>query len=65
MPGKYTMTASLPGFQTKSVSNLSLGDTQLLQDFTLDPGGYRVSNPTPATCNEKSWNSCTLLHRAK
>ena len=36
MPGEYTMTASLPGFQTRAVSNLSIGDTQLLQDFTLE-----------------------------
>jgi hypothetical protein len=66
MPGRYTMTASVSGFPTQRVSNLSLGDTQLLQDFTFEPPGYSApANPTPATCGQNSFRSCTLLHRAK
>jgi hypothetical protein len=65
MPGKYTMIASLPGFQTKRVSDLSLGDAQLLQEFTLEPNGYvGLANPTPATCGTTDW-LCHVLHRAK
>src|SRR5262245_40720647 len=29
-PGKYTLAASVPAFRTATVSNLSIGDTQLL-----------------------------------
>ena len=35
-PGKYTITASVWGFPTTIVSNLSIGDTQSLQDLTVE-----------------------------
>jgi hypothetical protein len=39
--GKYTMVSSLPGFTTMTVSDLNVGDTQLLQNFTIGPPGVQ------------------------
>lgn len=66
MPGEYTMTASLPGFQTRAVSNLSIGDTQLLQDFTLEVSMTRAySHPPLASCGAAGTLWCAVLHRVK
>jgi len=35
-PGKYTISASLPGFRTSTLKDLDIGRTQLRQDFTLE-----------------------------
>ena len=61
MRGQYTMTASLPGFQTATVNNLTIGDTQLLQDFTLEVGMARAySHPPLASCGAAG-TSCGAL----
>ena len=66
MRGPYTLTASLPGFQTSRVNNLTIGDTQLLQDFTLEVGmGQAYSHPPVASCGAAGTIWCVVLHRAK
>src|SRR5436190_17962496 len=37
-PGKYSVSASLPGFRTSTFKDLDLGRTQVRQDFTLEVG---------------------------
>jgi hypothetical protein len=64
-PGIYTMTASLSGFKTNTVSNIGIGAAQFLQDFTLE---FPVpAKPTADTCVGSSsvWLGCVLLHRTK
>lgn len=64
--GKYTMTASLPGFKTTTVSNLIIGDTEIQQDLTLEfPTSQAAVNPTAATCSGNGIMWCVLLHRTK
>jgi hypothetical protein len=66
VPGAYTMTASLPGFKTTTVSNLSIGDAEFVQDLTLEfPTPQASVNPTAASCSGNSIVWCALLHRAK
>jgi len=65
-PGTYTLSASLPGFETSTISNISIVDAPLTQDFTLEIRGARTSaNPSPATCSQNGIEWCALLHRAK
>jgi len=66
IPGKYTVTAFLPGFQTSTVSNLNIVDTQFVQDITLEVrGSTAAARPSPSTCegNRIAW--CATLHRGK
>jgi hypothetical protein len=66
MRGPYTLTASLPGFQTSRVNNLTIGDTQLLQDFTLEVGmAQAYSHPPVASCGAPGTIWCVVLHRTK
>ena len=63
-PGNYTISASLPGFDTRTISNITIVDTQLVQDFTLKVHGAEELPNTPAgLCAATSW--CAVLHRAK
>jgi hypothetical protein len=55
-PGKYWMSASLPGFEPKSVINVNVGDTPTAQDFTLE-----VLNRQPTF----STSPLATLHRVK
>jgi hypothetical protein len=66
-PGKYALSASLPAaFKTATVSNLSIGATPILQDFTLElPTSGASANLSAASCNANGIVWCTLLHRAK
>ena len=63
--GRYTMTVSIPGFKTMTVSNLSIGDTQLLQDLTVETNLPVSANPSAGSCSQDGIAWCTLLHRAK
>jgi hypothetical protein len=64
--GQYRVTASLPGFQTVTVNNLSVGDTQLVQDFTLDVGMSQAYSHQPvSSCGPAGAIWCVVLHRAK
>jgi hypothetical protein len=63
-PGRYTMTASVAGFKETTVNNLSLGDAQSVQDFTLEFGAIQ-REVTPAGCGQRSYSWCRLLHRTK
>jgi hypothetical protein len=62
IPGKYTVGAALSGFQTAIATDLSLGNTPLLQDFTL--GIAMRPSPTAASCGQ-TWAGCYLLQRVK
>jgi len=63
-PGKYTMTAALPGFQTAILRDINVGDSQLGQDFTMEIGPASApTNPTPATCSRDGITWCVLMHR--
>jgi hypothetical protein len=60
------MTASMPGFKTTTVSNLSIGDTEFLQDFTLEFRSVQApGNPPVASCSPSGIVWCSVLHRAK
>jgi hypothetical protein len=63
-PGNYTMTASLSGFKSSIVGNISIGGTQFLQNFTLELAV--PAKPTADTCvgSISVWLGCVLLHRA-
>jgi hypothetical protein len=63
VPGKYTVGAALSGFQSAIAADLSLGNTPLLQDFTLGIAP-RSTRPTPAACAQAKLG-CHLLQRAK
>jgi hypothetical protein len=67
VPGKYSIAASLSGFQTGRVSDLSLGNTPFLQDFTLGSamGRPAASIPTLASCGTNSAVWCAVLARIK
>ena len=65
MPGKYTLTASLPGFKTSTISDLSIGDTQLVWDFTLEVLSRPSGNPPVAECTPNSNPWCRVLHRVR
>jgi hypothetical protein len=66
LPGKYTMTASVSGFRTTTIGELTIGNTPFRQDFTLElPAPWIAATPTAATCGVASWPWCVLLHRTK
>jgi hypothetical protein len=65
IPGKYTMSASLSGFRTKTVSDLSVGDTEFLQDFTLELAAPALASPSVTACSQNAIGTCSVLHRAK
>lgn len=55
-PGKYWVSASLPGFEPKSVRDLNIGDTPTAQDFTLEVPNRQLTFSTPPLAT---------LHRVK
>ena len=55
-PGKYWVSASLPGFEPKSVRDLNIGDTPTAQDFTLEVPNRQPTFSTPPLAT---------LHRVK
>ena len=62
-PGKYTVIVSFPGFKTATVSDLSVGNSPVVQDATLEL-------PEPLVLTEESCSPvgivwCRVLHRAK
>ena len=69
-PGKYTMTVSVSGFQTAILSDLSVGDSPLKKDFTLElPSTQAPANPSATPCGPMVGPNriarCAVLHRAK
>ena len=69
-PGKYTITATLPGFKTAPGRNIRIDDTEVRQDFTIELAAQASANPTAASCSTNTGSasagvSCSLLHRAK
>jgi len=50
-PGKYSVSASLPGFRTSTFKDLDLGRTQVRQDFTLEVGTAATSVEVTATAD--------------
>jgi hypothetical protein len=66
IPGRYTLTASLSGFNPTTISGLNIGDTEVVQDLTLEfPTQRPQTTPTAASCGGNSLIWCALLHRAK
>jgi hypothetical protein len=65
-PGKYTLTASLSGFTTAAVGNLEIGDSQIVQDLTLEfRNPSPTMNPPAASCSRNGLTWCAVLHRTK
>jgi hypothetical protein len=65
-PGKYTLSASLSGFDTATVNNLTMGATPIQQDITLEVRKSSSStNPPAASCSRNGMMWCVVLHRAK
>jgi len=64
-PGKYTVTASLQGFSSKTVSDLSVGDSRLQQDLTLEIRVPLAKAASGETCSQPYSVWCAVLHRAK
>ena len=63
---KCTMTASLSGCNPTTISTLTIGDSEVLQDLTLEfPTPLASAIPTAASRsgNDIAW--CALLHRTK
>jgi hypothetical protein len=50
-PGKYTITATLPGFKIPPGSNIRIEDTEVRQDFTIEVAAQASANPTAASCS--------------
>jgi hypothetical protein len=65
IPGKYTVTASLPGFNTSTVSDLSVGNSRLQQDLTLEIRVPTAKAASGETCSQPHSVWCAVLHRAK
>ncbi len=66
IPGKYTLTAVLPGFQAATVSDLNFVDSQLVQDITLELRGAPVAaKPMAGSCDGNRIAWCVVLHRGK
>jgi hypothetical protein len=64
--GKYTMTASLSGFNPTTINSLTIGDTEILQDLILEfPTPRASATPTAASCGGNGIAWCALLHRTK
>jgi hypothetical protein len=61
--GNYAITVTLPGFKPATVSNLSVGNGQIQQDFTMEIRG--PTQWTLASCSMASQVLCRVLHRAK
>lgn len=61
--GNYSITVALPGFRSATVNNLSLGNGQVQQDFTMEISGPRQW--TLASCSAAGQVLCRVLHRAK
>jgi hypothetical protein len=64
-PGKYTVTASLQGFNNRTVSDLSIGNTRLQQDLTLEIRVPMAKAASGETCSQAYSVWCAVLHRAK
>ena len=64
-PGKYTVTASLPGFNTRTVSDLSVGNSRIQQDLTLEVRVPTAKAASGETCSQPYSVWCAVLHRAK
>jgi len=64
-PGKYTITATLPGFKTPPGSNIRIEDTEVRHDFTVEVAAQASAKPTAASCSTNAAVWCSLLHRAK
>ena len=65
MPGNYTVTAALSGFNTATAGKLTIGDRPLLQDFTLTVRIRASEHPSLASCSQNGLVWCSVLHRAK
>jgi hypothetical protein len=64
-PGRYTVTASLPGFNTRTVSDLSVSNSRLQQDLTLEIRVPTAKAASGETCSQPYSVWCAVLHRAK
>jgi hypothetical protein len=64
-PGTYTVTASLPGFDTRTVRDLSVGSSRLELDLTLEIRVPRAKAASGETCSQPYSVWCAVLHRAK
>jgi hypothetical protein len=50
-PGRYSLTASLPGFRTSTLNDLDIGNVQVRQDFTLVVATTETSVEVTATAD--------------
>jgi hypothetical protein len=61
--GNYAITVTLPGFNPATVNNLSVGNGQVQQDFTMEVRG--PLQWTLASCSSADQVLCVVLKRAK
>ena len=64
-PGKYTLAASRPDFNTSNVSDLIMGNSRLQQDLTLETRIPTAKATSGETCSRSYSVWCAVLHRAK
>ena len=62
-PGTYMLSASLAGFNTTTLSGLTVGTAEFKQDLTLEL--RTAQTPTVSSCGQNGIVWCSVLHRTK